>query len=194
MPTLSQVKDILWITDTLQDIQLQGILDSWIAIAQDMVDISAWEKQVWIEKAYIKCNEVYFLSPNVSAITEIDGTDFTTKVVGTDYLLKPNGTAQVLSLSSYISTEFDSYLVKYTAGYVTEPADYVEAIALFCWEKLRVINSSTTWSVTREQLWPREVEYSSLSDDWGTGSKGMTPERKLMVALQKYIPLHLKYW
>lgn len=71
------------------------------------------------------------MSPNVSAITEIDGTDFTTKVVGTDYILKPNGTAQVLSLSSYISSEFDSYLVKYTAGYAVEPDDYVQAIAQF---------------------------------------------------------------
>ena len=184
MPTLSQVKDILWITNSLQDTTLQAILDSGVVLANDMVDITAGEKSIFIHK-YM--DEIHFTCPNVTQITEIDWVDFTDKVIGTDYILKPNGTAQVLYLRSYVSTPFDSYLVKYNAGYEEEPADYVMAIAQFVWDKLKVVSGE----VKKEELWPRSVEFVTSADG---GSLWMTPERKLMLALQQYIPLNLRYW
>jgi hypothetical protein len=61
------------------------------------------------------------------------------------------------------------------------------AIAQFVWDKLKVVSGE----VKKEELWPRSVEFVTSADG---GSLWMTPERKLMLALQQYIPLNLRYW
>jgi hypothetical protein len=152
MPTLSKVKEILGITDTLQDTQLQGILDSALVIAENMIDISQSDKEIYMEKSYNRCNEIYGRHPNISALISIDATDFSTKVAGVDYLINSNGTIEVPFLSSYIDTELSSYKVVYTAGYATEPADYTLAIAKYCGSMLGLLNASTTGAVLREKM------------------------------------------
>jgi hypothetical protein len=85
-----------------------------------------------MEKSYNRCNEIYGRHPNITQLVQIDSTDFSAKVAGVDYLIKQNGTIEVPSLSSHVTSDFSSYKVIYLSGYETEPADYTLAIANYC--------------------------------------------------------------
>lgn len=66
---------------------------------------------------------------NVTKITKIDKTDFSSKIAGEDYQINDDGTVEVLNLSEYIETSFEKFAVEYTAGFKTAPEDLVNIIA-----------------------------------------------------------------
>lgn len=66
---------------------------------------------------------------NATQIKTIDATDFTGKTKGVDYIILDNDTAQVKDLMSFISTDFDSFSITYTAGFEKAPDDLVNIVA-----------------------------------------------------------------
>jgi len=187
--SLATVKTILWITDNSDDTRLTAILEGVLS----QVSLQIWNIEEWEKSEYFPVNmesvKKWFLPLSVinpTAIKEIDWVDFTTKVNWTDYLILDDGTAQVIDLSSFISTSFDKFKVKYTAWYSAPPDDFENIIATMVGLEF----SKDLWrDVIEEQTWPRTVKWSDPSrwQGWADAAQKSVASR-----LRKYIPVHLR--
>lgn len=186
---IEKIKDILWVTDTLDDVRLEAILKSVL----DSVDSRIWNIELGektekvLKKTRLVKDDILPLSYiKPTQIKSINWVDFTAKVEGSDYLLLDNWTVQVPNLSSYITTDFDYFTVVYTAGYETAPDEYVRVIANLVWLEF----SKDMWKdITEETTWPRTVRWSDTGKDWGD-----TIKKSLYASLRKYIPIHLRVY
>ncbi len=186
---IKEIKDILGICDSSDDWRLWVILDS----VTDQIFSQVWNLIEWEKKELfpVKMESIRkWILPisviNVSQITKICKTDFTTMVAGEDYQINDDGTVQVLNLSDYIDTEFDKFEVKYIAGYKKAPADLVNIIATLVGLEF----SKDLWKdVIEETTWPRTVKWSDPSrwQGWADAAQKSAASR-----LRKYIPVHLR--
>lgn len=189
--TLDQVKDNLGICDSSDDTRLWAILD-WVLkdIEGRIWDIQLWEKTEKIDKKMRMLKEgvlPFSIGPVVS-ITEIDATDFSTKVEWVDYQINDNWTAEVKDLSSYIETDFAKFKIIYQAGYAKAPADYVDIVSSLVWLEF----SKDMWKdVTEETTGPRTVKFSDPGRfSWGPDDL----KRAQYKRLRKFIPVHLRVY
>lgn len=186
---LKQIKDILWICDSTDDWRLSVILDS----VTDQVFSQVWnlsegtKKELFHVKMESVRNGILPISIlNVTQITKIDKTDFTTKIAGEDYQINDDGTVEVLNLSQYIETSFEKFAVEYTAGFKKAPEDLVNIIATM----VGLEYSKDLWrDVIEEQTWPRTVKWSDPArwQGWADAAQKSVASR-----LRKYIPVHLR--
>lgn len=188
--TLAKVKTCLSIEWTDDDSQLECLLDAVeIYIEQIIWDINSGSKIEKIDFSRIEDNNTIPLgNKKVTQITNVNWTDFTSKVDGTDYLIREDDTVTIENLTSFLSgIKFNIFSITYTSWFVTIPLDLQYAIADLVWFEFA---KELGKSVQKEKTWPREVTYWEIV--W---VEEQNPEViKALAIIQSYKVLNLKYF
>ncbi len=188
MVLLSEVKAYLGITGTDDDTRLTAILDGINAQVEKAVwDLTESEKTMIVKNSAV-CNETITLNIiEPTSITEINWTDFSTKVAWTDYIIKYDGEAIIKNLSSYITNDFWYFAVKFNAWYSETPKELIALVSNY----LGYLYSQDLWKdIIEEKLWPRGVKYDSNLDD----ARNSLAYTKFKVWLNQFIPLALRVY
>lgn len=181
MVTLQQVKDYLWITNNTSDTRLQAILDATLGSMYNLIgDYSYGEKTIKVRNKNLK-DKIGLLHINMdtSEPLSIDGN------VVAEYNLLDNWEVEIKDIYTYITSDYSTSEIVYTAWYTETPSKIVWLVA----EKVGFDFAKELWQVvSSEQMWPRSVEFF-----WDGKSSDMS-KQSFINGLKYYIPLHLRIW